>query len=119
MPVPYGSMLHIKSADYYLPPAKQAPHRKPISEQKNSEEIFRGRSQENRPLAEKGEDRKCSRPRKKDKTGDSKVESDDSPEIPDIKVHEKKIKKKKKKELVTFDTEMENKKSQICLFLPV
>ena len=44
---------------------------------------FSGKSQENGPLAEKWQDRKSKRTRQKNKTGDRKEESSDSPEIPD------------------------------------
>ena len=37
----------------------------------------------NGPAGRRGSDRKSNRTRQKNKTGDSKVESNDSPEIPD------------------------------------
>ena len=45
--------------------------------------------QENRPKAEKGEDRRNNRIRQHNKRADRKVESNDSPEIPDSGRHHK------------------------------
>ena len=45
--------------------------------------IFLGLGRENGPLAEKREDRKSKRLRKKNKRGDMKGKSNDGPEIPD------------------------------------
>ena len=44
---------------------------------------FLGKVQENGPAGRKRKDRKSNRTRQKNKRGDSKVESNDSPEIPD------------------------------------
>ena len=49
---------------------------------KNIEE-FLGKVQKKGPTGRKRSDRKGSRTRQKNKGGDSKVESNDSPEIPD------------------------------------
>ena len=45
--------------------------------------FLKEKNQENGPLAEKGQDRENKRTRQKNKRGDTKGESNDSPEIPD------------------------------------
>ena len=67
-------MLYIPPINLLLLAAKQEPYKKAYLLKKNIEE-FSGQ------LAEK--DRKSNRTRQKNKRGDSKVESNDSPEIPD------------------------------------
>ena len=63
---------------------------KSLSLTNNIQEFSRKKSWENRPVCrrtppqkKKNQDRKSSRRRQKNKRGDSKVESNDSPEIPD------------------------------------
>ena len=72
MPVPYGSMLHMPPTNLHLLAAKQEPYKKAYVFTKNVEE-FSGKSS--------GE--YSNRTRQKNKRGNSKVESNDSPEIPD------------------------------------
>ena len=72
----YGSMLHI-----LLLTAKQEPYKKVHLLTKNIEE-FSGKSLEGL-AGRKRKDRKGNWTRQKNKRGDGKVESNDSPEIPD------------------------------------
>ena len=82
MPVSYGSMLHIPPTNLLLLAAKQEPYKNAYLLMKNVEE-FPGKCLEKGPAGRKREDRKGNRTRQKNKRGDSKVESNDSPEIPD------------------------------------
>ena len=77
-------MLHIPPANCLLLTAKQEPCKKNYLLTKNIEE-FSGKSLEERAAGRKRRDRKGNRTRQKNKRGDSKVESNDSPEIPDIR----------------------------------
>ena len=74
-------MLHIPSTNSLLLTAKQEPYKKAYLLTKNIEE-FSGKSSEERASRQKTI-RKGNRTRQKNKRGDSKVESNDSPEIPD------------------------------------
>ena len=74
-------MLHIPPTNCLLLTAKQEPYKKAYLLTKNIEE-FSGKSLEG-PAGRKREDRKGNRTRQKNKRGDSKVKSNDSPEIPD------------------------------------
>ena len=75
-------MLHIPPTNFLLLTAKQEPYKKAYLLTKNIEE-FSGKSLEERASRQKTIDRKGNRTRQKNKRGDSKVESNDSPEIPD------------------------------------
>ena len=74
-------MLHIPPTNLLLLAAKQEPYKKSYLFMKNIEE-FSGKSSEKR-TSRKSSDRKGNRTREKNKRGDSKVESNDSPETPD------------------------------------
>ena len=74
IPVPYGSTLHIPPTNLLLLAAKQEQYKKAYLLTKNVCE----KVQKNGPA-----DRKGDRTKQKNKRGDSKVESNDSPEIPD------------------------------------
>ena len=79
----YGSTLHIPPTNLLLLAAKQELCKKAYLFMKNLEE-FSGKSSAKRTSRQKKkEDRKGNRNRQKNKRGDSKVESSDSPEIPD------------------------------------
>ena len=105
MPVPYGSTLHIPVTNLRLLAAKQEPYKKAYLLTKNIEE-FSGKSSEERTsrykkIRQKGLGhkesfvrrlmlghkesfvRRLNRTRQKNKRGASKVESNDSPQIPD------------------------------------
>ena len=62
--------------------AKQKPYKKAYLLTKNIKE-FPGKVQKNGPEGRKRSNRKSNRTRQKNKRGDSEVESNDSPEIPD------------------------------------
>ena len=79
--MPYGSMLHIPLTNLLLLAAKQEPYKKAYLSMKNIDE-FLGKSLEG-PAGRKRSDSKGNRTRQKNKRRDSKVESNDSPEIPD------------------------------------
>ena len=76
-------MLHMPPTNLLFLTAKQKPYKKAYLLTKNIEE-FSGKSLEERVSRQKKkEDRKGNRTRQKNKRGDSKVESNDSPGIPD------------------------------------
>ena len=75
-------MLHIPPTNCLLLTAKQEPYKKAYLLTKNIEEFF-GKSLEERASMQKRLDRKGNRIKQKNMRGDSKVESNDSPEIPD------------------------------------
>ena len=76
-------MLHIPPTNLLLLAAKQESYKKAYLLKKNIEE-FSGKSSEERTSRQKKRsDRKGNRTRQKNKRGDSKVESNDSREIPD------------------------------------
>ena len=75
-------MLHIPPTNCLLLTAKQEPYKKAYLLTKNIEE-FSGKSLEERASRQKMKDRKGNRTRQKNKRRDSKVESNDSPEVPD------------------------------------
>ena len=79
--MPYGSTLHIPPTNLLLIAAKQESPKKAYLLTKNIEEFsgkkFRRKDQQ------KEKDRKGNTTRQKNKRGDSKVESNGSPEIPD------------------------------------
>ena len=78
----YGSMLHIPPTNSLLLTAKQEPYkRKAYLLTKNIEE-FSGKGLEERASRQK-KIRQGNRTKQKNKRGDSKVESNDSPEILD------------------------------------
>ena len=85
--MPYGSVLHTPTNYHLLAAQKELfsfsffPFLKPIFYQKMLEK-FLGKSQENGPWAEKLQDRKSKRTRQRNKRGDRKGQSKDSPEIP-------------------------------------
>ena len=78
----YGSLLHIPPTNLLLLAAKQEPYKKAYLLKKNIEEFY-GKSLEERTSRQTKYDRKVNRTRQKNKRGDSQVESNDSPEIPD------------------------------------
>ena len=76
-------MLHIPLTNLLLLAAKQEPYKKAYFLTKSIEE-FSGKSPDEWTSRQKEKkDRKSNRTRQKNKRGDSKVESNDSPEIPD------------------------------------
>ena len=75
-------MLHIPPTNCLLLTAEQEPYKKAYLLTKNIEEFF-GKSLEERACRQKTIKRKGNRTRQKNKKGDSKVESNDSPEIPE------------------------------------
>ena len=75
-------MLHIPPTNLLLLAAKQEPYKKAYLLAKNIEE-FSGKSSEEWTSRQNTKDRKSNRTRQKNKRGDSKVESNNSPEIPD------------------------------------
>ena len=75
-------MLHIPPTNCLLPAAEQESHKKPISLRKILKS-FVEKVQKKGPAGQKRSDRKGGRTWQKNKRGDSKVESIDSPEIPD------------------------------------
>ena len=79
--VPYGSMLHIPPTNSLLLAAKQEPYKTAYHLTKILNN-FLERNQENGP-AERKKDGKSNRSQQKNKRRDSKVESNNSPEIPD------------------------------------
>ena len=82
--MPYGSMLHIPPTNLLLLAAKQEPYKKKAYLlMKYIKEFCWKKVQKNGPAGRKRSDRKSNRTRQKNKRGDSKVESNDSPEIPD------------------------------------
>ena len=76
-------MLHILPTNVLLVAAKQKPYKKSYLLTKNIEEFSRKSSAEWASRQIKRYDRKNRRTRQKNKRGGSKVESNDSPEIPD------------------------------------
>ena len=68
--------------------AKQEPYKKAYLLMKNTKEFSGKKVLKNGPAGRKRQDRKCNRTRQKKKRGDSKVESNDSPEIPDRGRHQ-------------------------------
>ena len=83
MPMPYGSMLHTLPTNCVLLTAKQEPCKKACLLTKNIGRIFWKKFRRKGQQAEKDKDRKGNKTGQKNKGGDSKVESNDSPEIPD------------------------------------
>ena len=81
--MPYSSMLHISPANLLLLAAKREPYKKAFILTKNIEEFSEKSSGEWASRQEKKHDRKSNRTRQKNKKGDSKMESNDSPEIRD------------------------------------
>ena len=75
-------MLHIPPTNCLLLTAKQGPYKKAYLSTKNVEE-FSGKSLEERASRQKTIRQKGNRTSQKNKRGDSKAESNDSPEIPD------------------------------------
>ena len=76
-------MLHVPPTTLFLLAAKQEPYKKAYLLTKYIEE-FSGKSLEERASGQKTiRQRKGNRTRQKNKRGDSKVDSNDSPEIPD------------------------------------
>ena len=75
-------MLHIPPTNCLLLTSKQEPYKKAYLLTKNIEEFF-GKSLEERASRQKTIRQKENRTRQKNKRGDSKVESNDSPKIPD------------------------------------
>ena len=84
--MPYGSILHIPPTNLLLLAAKQEPYKKAYLLTKNLE-AFCGKSSgewvSRQTKERRKKDRTSSRRRQRNKTGNSKVESNDSPEIPD------------------------------------
>ena len=85
--MPYGSALHIPPTNLLLLAAKQESCKKAYLLMKNIEE-FLGKVQKKGPTGRKRSDRKGNRTMQKNKRGDSKVESNDRPEIPDWGRHQ-------------------------------
>ena len=75
-------MLHIPPTNLLLLAAKQEPYKKAFLLTKNIKVFSRKSSEEWTSRQQKKKDRKSNRTRQKNKRGDSKVESNDSPEIP-------------------------------------
>ena len=76
-------MLHIPPTNLLLLAAKQEPYKKAFLLTNNIGRIFWKKFRRMDQQTEKRYDRKSNRSRQKNKRGDSKVESNDSPEIPD------------------------------------
>ena len=81
--MPYGSTLHIPPTNLLVLAAKQEPYKKAYLLTKNIGRIFWKSSGEWTSRQKKRYDKNSNRTRQKNKRGDSKVESNDSPEIPD------------------------------------
>ena len=81
--MPYGSTLHIPRANLLLLAAKQESCKKAYLLANNIEEFSGKKLRRKDQQAEKKQDRKGNRTRQKNKRGDSKLESNDRPEIPD------------------------------------
>ena len=82
IPVPYGSMLHKPPTNLLLLAAKQEQNKKAYLLTKNVEESFGKSSEEWSSRLKKIRQKVSNRTRQKNKRGDNKVESNDSPEIP-------------------------------------
>ena len=81
-------MLHIPSTSSLLLAAKHESYNKACHSTKNIQEFSRKKSDREwtsilKKKKKRKEDRKSNKTRQKNKRGDSKVESNDSPEIPD------------------------------------
>ncbi len=76
-------MLHIPPTNLLLLTAKQESYKKDYLLTKNIEEFFYKKFRRKDQQAEKRWDIKGNRTRQKNKRGDSKVQSNDGPEIPD------------------------------------
>ena len=76
-------LTKIPPTNYHLSAAKQEPYQKAYLLTKNNEEFSGEKGQENGPVGRKKRDRKKNGSRQKNKRPDSKVESNDSPEILD------------------------------------
>ena len=63
MQVPYGSQLYVPQTSYHLPAAQQEPHKKAYLLANTREQFSGNKSQENLPLAEKGQHGKSNRTR--------------------------------------------------------
>ena len=81
IPVPYGSMLQIPPNNLLLLATKQEPYKKAYLLTKNIGRIFWKQFSRMDQQAEKRYNRKSNRTRQKNKRGDSKVKSNDGPEI--------------------------------------
>ena len=80
--MPYGSTLHIPPTNCLLLAAKQESYQKKSISLRNTLKNFLERVQKKGAASRKRSDRKDNRTWQKNKRGDSKVESNDSPEIP-------------------------------------
>ena len=87
-------MLHIPPTSLLLLAAKQESYKKASLLTKNTEEFSGKKVQKKGPAGRKRLDRKSNRTRQKNKRGDSKVESNDSPEIPDKGRHQTSLNEK-------------------------
>ena len=76
-------MLHISPTNLLLLAAKQEPYQKKAYLLTKNIEEFSGTSSEEWTRRQKKDKRENNRTRQKNKRGNSKVESNDSPEIPD------------------------------------
>ena len=76
-------MLHIQPTNLLLLAAKQEPYKKAYLLMKTIGRIFWKKCRRMDQQAEKRSDRKSVRTRQKNGRGDSKMESNDSPAIPD------------------------------------
>ena len=76
-------MLYISPTNLLLLAAKQEPYKKAYLLTKNIGRIFWKKLRRMDQQAEKREDRESNKTGQKNKRGDRKVESNDSPEIPD------------------------------------
>ena len=84
--MPFGSTLHIPATNLLLLAAKQEPYKKAYLLTNNIEEFSvksLGEWASRQKKRRKKRDRESDRTRQTNKRGDSKVESNDSPEIPD------------------------------------
>ena len=82
-PVPYGSKLHIPPINYHLLAAQQEPYKKSLTLNKKYLSFLEKKSGE-WTIRKKLQDRKSKRTRQeKNKRGDRKGKSNDSPAIPD------------------------------------
>ena len=82
--MPYGSILHIPPTNLLLLAAKQEPYKKsPSLNEKYWKNFLEKKFRRMDQQALKRQDIKSNMNRQKNRRGDSKVESNDSPEIPD------------------------------------
>ena len=83
--MPIGNMLHISPTNLLLLAAKREPYKKPLSKWKILKKFLEKNPGEWASRQNENKTERVIWSWQKDKRGDSKVESNDSPEIPDPK----------------------------------